>query len=281
MRSVSAKPWLVGVLLGACFNPPASDDTGGPATATATASTDGPGASSGPAAAASTQDDPGTTASPTTSTAPDPTATTTPDPAELPPCGNGELALDEECDDGNTRSGDGCDASCAREEFYIFATAMQTPGDFGTVKLMDDHCRTVAAAIPGRHPHVYVALLSASDESAVDRVKDSGGRLYVQWKTRVPVATNTQSLLAGDFLNPVAYTEDGTMLNGPGDCGDTDALVWTGTGIGGVVEANCGDWGNTIMTGRVGAATASGIAGLSLCSPACASSARIYCVENP
>ena len=31
-------------------------------------------------------------------------------------CGDGELTHDEDCDDGNTQSGDGCDASCSLEQ---------------------------------------------------------------------------------------------------------------------------------------------------------------------
>jgi cysteine-rich repeat protein len=41
-----------------------------------------------------------------------PSATGTPPPADVPPCGNGTLDEDEECDDGNARDGDGCDADC-------------------------------------------------------------------------------------------------------------------------------------------------------------------------
>lgn len=41
-----------------------------------------------------------------------PVVTGTPPPVEVPPCGNGTLEVDEECDDGNDRDGDGCDADC-------------------------------------------------------------------------------------------------------------------------------------------------------------------------
>ncbi len=46
------------------------------------------------------------------------TATATPVPTSTPtppPCGNGVVEIPEECDDGNTVSGDGCDARCRRE----------------------------------------------------------------------------------------------------------------------------------------------------------------------
>jgi cysteine-rich repeat protein len=41
-----------------------------------------------------------------------PAPTLTPGPAPTPFCGNHLLTLNEECDDGNTVSGDGCDANC-------------------------------------------------------------------------------------------------------------------------------------------------------------------------
>lgn len=34
-------------------------------------------------------------------------------------CGNGEINTAETCDDGNTTSGDGCDATCQIEPGYI------------------------------------------------------------------------------------------------------------------------------------------------------------------
>src|SRR5262245_23449842 len=40
--------------------------------------------------------------------------------ADLPRCGNGKIdpALDEACDDGNTRAGDGCGADCRVEKDF-------------------------------------------------------------------------------------------------------------------------------------------------------------------
>jgi cysteine-rich repeat protein len=61
-----------------------------------------------------------------------------------PVCGNGVVERNEGCDDGNTRPGDGCNASCVRE------TAMQMclagrEGD-SCAQCTCDNCRTAAAS---------------------------------------------------------------------------------------------------------------------------------------
>jgi TonB family protein len=47
-------------------------------------------------------------------------------PPAAPVCGNGALELGEQCDDGNTASGDGCSASCRTEPAQIATIAPGT-----------------------------------------------------------------------------------------------------------------------------------------------------------
>jgi len=73
-------------------------------------STSTPTASSTPTATPTATDTP--TQTPTNSPTRTPTFTPTNSPIPLPPCGNGVLNPGEQCDDGNTIDGDGCDSNC-------------------------------------------------------------------------------------------------------------------------------------------------------------------------
>jgi len=55
------------------------------------------------------------TATPTSKGSPSPTVPK-PTPTPAPFCGDGSVDAHEECDDGNRKSGDGCDSSCRRED---------------------------------------------------------------------------------------------------------------------------------------------------------------------
>jgi cysteine-rich repeat protein len=49
--------------------------------------------------------------------------------AYVPICGNGELEEGEVCDDGNTVSGDGCNATCTLQDNWDHVAAYWTNGD--------------------------------------------------------------------------------------------------------------------------------------------------------
>jgi cysteine-rich repeat protein len=51
------------------------------------------------------------------------------DPANLPQCGNGQREACEECDDGNTESGDGCSAACLVESAGECGNGEVEPGE--------------------------------------------------------------------------------------------------------------------------------------------------------
>lgn len=293
MRGSCAHLIAISLLLSACFNPVGDDDTsastGSPAstsTAASTASAEtGPEPTTSPGA---TSIDPASTSTTATTTTLEPDTTTTAAPdttdtTDIPPpgCGDGILAPEEDCEDGNLDDADGCDSTCVREVFYIFATDAKTDGDFGGVKNADDACKTAATQIGRHQPLNYVALMSSSGSPAQVRVQGSGGRPYVRPKDLAYVAMDTPSLLAGAFIVPVLYTESGTEITGGADCNNTEALVWTGTNLGGTAAETCNDWmaGGTIA--RVGVATTAGDLGLHACTPSCAGLARVYCVENP
>ncbi len=76
------------------------------------------------------------------------TCTQDPSVCPIPPgCGNGTLDGDEECDDGNTASGDGCSLACRQETGFIcpkpgsacISTVVCGDGHVGGKEACDDH----------------------------------------------------------------------------------------------------------------------------------------------
>ena len=84
-------------------------------------------------------------------------ATTSEAPAPVPVCGDGDVQGDEECDDGNTRNNDGCDATCHVEKY--------TCGD-GSVA-PDDTCDGVNDDDERCHPGCQIDSLRAQSTSGV------------------------------------------------------------------------------------------------------------------
>lgn len=67
-------------------------------------------------------------------------------------CGNGRLELGEECDDNNTISGDGCNASCANEVAAVCGDGILQAGeqcDDGN-QFNDDGCSSQCQNEPPR-----------------------------------------------------------------------------------------------------------------------------------
>ena len=55
-------------------------------------------------------------------------------------CGNGIVDPNEECDDGNVSDGDGCSSSCAKEYKIVFLTSKTYSGNLGGLDGADTIC---------------------------------------------------------------------------------------------------------------------------------------------
>ncbi|MFA4817657.1 MAG: myxococcus cysteine-rich repeat containing protein, partial [Parcubacteria group bacterium] len=66
-----------------------------------------------------------------------------------PVCGNGKLETGEECDDGNTKSGDGCTAGCKKESTQI------NPTSSSTATLMQNNIKYRLSYQPGQIRYFY------------------------------------------------------------------------------------------------------------------------------
>ena len=91
-------------------------------------------------------------------------------------CGNDIIDPNEECDDGNVYDGDGCSSSCAKEYKIVFLTSKTYSGDLGGLDGADTICNDLAldAGLPG----TYKAWLSDSFVSVSERFTHAGP--YIQ-----------------------------------------------------------------------------------------------------
>ncbi|HEY0133252.1 MAG TPA: DUF4215 domain-containing protein, partial [Nannocystis sp.] len=179
----------------------------------------------------STESTDASAASETTGAA-DPGTSSSGDPQGV--CGDGIVALGEECDDANDVDTDECDNSCARA-WFIFVTgdAVYT-GDIHGIVGADTRCRSRAGnALLPRHDK-YRALISDSTTNAADRLHHARG--YYRLVNGLPVAHGWDALMHDTLENPIVVTEVSTTLK---------TSVWTGTLPGGTAvpgAAHCNDW---------------------------------------
>ena len=150
-------------------------------------------------------------------------------------CGDGVVAGDEECDDGNAVDIDECDNACARAWTIFVTSEANFDGNINGLVGSGNRCRGHAAKAPLPRWDTYVALLSDSTNSAADRLHHARG--WYRLVNGLPVAHGWDALMNGPLENPVNVTELSTTLMA--------TLVWTGTLPGGAAVPNaqhCEDW---------------------------------------
>jgi len=150
----------------------------------------------------------------------------------VPFCGNGILETGEECDDNNTKSGDGCSYLCSKEELgRIFVSSQKYSGNLNGIHGADKKCTELAnsAGLEGK----WIAVLSDSKTNARDRVIDPPWPLYNMGDKLVAISSG--DLWDGSIENPVKYNEYRVEVNDE---------VWTGTFPDGYkdISAVCRDW---------------------------------------
>lgn len=195
----------------------------------------------------STSSDPTAVSAETTSTAEQTGATSDSEPI----CGDGMVAGDEECDDGNQSDADDCDVQC-RVRLLGFVTKLKYIPELVFVGLDEADARCQAEADSNGLTGVYRAWLSDAAESPKTRfcqtmLADVGRPILKPDKFNQPIATSWPSLLAGD-VNPanLAFSADGFELD-PGP-------VWTNTAINGETLGgdDCLGWSKGSTSGTIG-----------------------------
>lgn len=178
-----------------------------PAATTASSTDDGSTAATSTGAGTSTS-----TGTPAPTTTGEPDSSSSGDPGFDPPvpaCGNGYLEASEECDDGNTDDGDGCDSACripcgragevvalapsAESELWVVAVAPAPDGSFVAIARQreitsdEEGMQTIGLArtrVLRYGPDAQLAwdvLLAPADVrlTPVDGVVDADGHVYV------------------------------------------------------------------------------------------------------
>lgn len=81
------------------------------------------------------------------------------DPVD-PVCGNGTVEVGEDCDDGNTQSGDGCSAICDDEGDNPIDEGEEDPTEPSGLKVADSGCGCRVTGIPTRERGLPLAILA-------------------------------------------------------------------------------------------------------------------------
>lgn len=202
-------------------------------------------------------------------------------------CGDGVVASDEPCDDPDGSFG-GCALDCERSAYFVFVSSeTYQGGEVGGLAGADGLCDQLAqkAKLPGS----YRAWLSDATSSPATRFRKSTlpyisppGPLGVG----LTVAQSWADLVDGDLERPIQVTEKGDAIAEGQSCSASDLLAWTRTDptAGPLPDAaDCGAWkfnaGSVGSAGLINSATSAWSAGCAEVS--CAKALRLYCVEQP
>lgn len=156
-------------------------------------------------------------------------------------CGDGVVAPLEQCDDGNTSAGDGCDPDCQFEYLLVFVTSEAYSGqEMGGALGGDAKCKKLADAQPGLTGRSFAAWLSTGLMDAEERI-GATARPYRLTDKKTQVADNTGDLLDGSLDAAISRDEKGAVAIG-------SSQVWTGTTSLGLAAANhCSGWSQAGM----------------------------------
>ena len=202
----------------------------------------------------------------------------TSEPSEV--CGDGVVAGEEECDDGNDEPTDLCDNECARA-WTIFVTSVGYDGNINGLVGTGNRCRNLAGMANLPRWEKYVALISDSTTNAADRLHHAKG--YYRLVNGLPVAHGWDALMTGPLEYPINVTELSTTLS---------TAVWTGSLPGGTAvpgSEHCEGWmtDSPFVYGHIGSSSSVDSGWIYLTNPdinptPCAvASKSLYCVEQP
>jgi cysteine-rich repeat protein len=202
------------------------------------------------------------------------------DICQVEECGNGNLDFGEECDDGNLNDRDGCSNSCELVYKTVFLTSQAHAGDLGGLAGADSACQLSAdsESLGG----TYKAWLSDSTTSVAERFSQGGIYKLVDG---TPVASSWDDLTDGLLGHAINMDETGATVSGQ----FPPTGVWTNTDPQGNIIANgsysnsCQDWStnNSYYHGFIGGWTYSNHAWTNPnYNVQCSAYQRLYCFEQ-
>ncbi len=149
-------------------------------------------------------------------------------------CGDGIVSQpNEQCEDGNTINGDGCNQLCMMEPYYrVFVTNQTWNGDLGGLQGADNKCQQAAfdRGLGGAW-RAWVSTPTVWANSTIYHSTKTYRRL-----DGVIVADNWDDLTDGTLNNPINVNEFGDNIS-------VIRQVWTGTNYLGVARLyHCNNW---------------------------------------
>lgn len=188
-------------------------------------------------------------------------------------CGNDIIDPNEECDDGNVYDGDGCSSSCAKEYKIVFLTSKTYSGNLGGLDGADTICNDLAldAGLPG----TYKAWLSDSVISVSERFTHAGPYILVDGTI---IADGWTELTGGYLSNPINRDENNYSYGNQG--------VWTNTQWNGEIKDyseyyNCKNWtASSSSSGVYGSSSSIYYFWTDNSKINCSYSRRLYCFEQ-
>ncbi len=151
----------------------------------------------------------------------------------LPMCGDGFVGPNEECDDGNQKD-DGCNTACARDR-VVFVSSEAYFGDLSGIDGAINRCRERALEAGFENAIDFRPWISGSEYSPSTHFFKSEGRYVLVDGTKV--ADNWNDLVDGGLEAPIDMDESGQLLDG--------VSVWTNTVPWGEQHpdmAHCSEW---------------------------------------
>ena len=191
-----------------------------------------------------------------------------------PVCGDGVVAGDETCDDGNAIPDDGCQ-ECARDSIVFITSESYQGYALDGLYGADQRCRSLAAKANLQRPLTFRAWLSTPSMAAADRLLHSRGRYMLT--NGIVIAQDWDELTSGTLQSPIVVDENSQTK---------EDFAWTGTlpdGQPALGSEFCGEWKETegfLIFGGEGLSIATDSTWSFFDQGGCGSESSLYCFEQ-
>jgi len=186
-------------------------------------------------------------------------------------CGDGILAPNEECDDGNTINGDGCNETCYYEA-VVFTTTGTWTGNLGGLPGADQKCMDEATS--AGLSDSWKAMLSTTTLDVIDRIASDKENVPIYNTKLQMVANNKDDFFDGTLLKYINYTLSKQEFYSD--------FVWTGSNFNGTKSTDgptlCDDWTFGVY-GESGVGAKTGTFTPKVGYPSCVNNLPIYCTN--